>query len=137
MHEMAHLSAAGSLARGGMQLSYQIGPDGKPYAVGGSVQIDTSKGSTPEETLAKAAQIQAAATAPANPSPQDLKVAADARRMAEEARQEIADRQRDSMAQPVEVAAATAETAQGKMVSRIYGAAVYEDPTEQVFKAVA
>ena len=47
-----------------MQLNYQIGPDGKPYAVGGSVQIDTSEGATPEETFDKAAQIEAAAMAP-------------------------------------------------------------------------
>ena len=41
-HEQKHLAAAGDLARGGARYHYQICPDGKPYAVGGEVQIDTS-----------------------------------------------------------------------------------------------
>ncbi len=91
-HEMAHLAAAGSLAMGGMNLVYQTGPDGKPYAVGGSVKIDTSKGATPEETIQKAQKIRAAALAPADPSPQDLQVAARASQMEAEARAELAAR---------------------------------------------
>ena len=96
-HEMAHLAAAGSLARGGMQLQYQVGPDGKAYAVGGSVQIDTSEGSTPHETLQKAQQIISAATAPSDPSPQDLRVAAQARAMMAKAQAEIAEEQRAAL----------------------------------------
>lgn len=136
-HEAAHLAAAGGLARGGMQLSYQIGPDGKPYAVGGSVQIDTSEGSTPQETLKKAAQIEAAATAPANPSPQDLKVAAQARRMAAEARQEIADEQRENQNPPAEGADPTGKDARAEVISRTYGVAVSQDVAEPAFVAVA
>ena len=41
-HEAAHLAAAGSLAIGGASYSYQRGPDGVQYAVGGEVSIDTS-----------------------------------------------------------------------------------------------
>ncbi len=80
-HEAAHLAAAGSLASGGASFSFQKGPDGKFYAIGGEVQIDTSPGSNPQETQSKSRQIRAAALAPADPSPQDLKVAAAASTM--------------------------------------------------------
>ncbi len=89
-HEMSHLAAAGGLASGGMRLTYQTGPDGRQYAVGGSVKIDTSKAGTPEETIQKAQQIRAAALAPSDPSSQDLQVAARASQMEAEARNELA-----------------------------------------------
>lgn len=90
-HEAAHMAAAGGLAKGGARYSYQKGPDGQHYAVGGEVSIDTS-GVTgnPEATLAKANIIQAAALAPADPSSQDRAVAAGAAQMAAAARAEIA-----------------------------------------------
>lgn len=88
-HEQAHLAAAGGLAVSAASFSYQKGPDGRNYAVGGEVQIDTSKGSSPEETVAKMMQVRAAALAPANPSPQDRKVAASASVAMSDARQEI------------------------------------------------
>jgi len=89
-HEMAHVSVGGELVRGGANFDYQTGPDGKRYAVGGEVSIDTSKGRTPEETIPKAQRIRAAALAPADPSPQDNRVAALASRMEMQARQELA-----------------------------------------------
>ncbi len=95
-HEMAHLAAAGGLARGGMSLIYQTGPDGRQYAVGGSVQIDTSKASTPEETIQKAQKIRAAALAPSDPSSQDLQVAARASQMEAEARAELAEKRQSN-----------------------------------------
>lgn len=97
-HEMAHLSASGGLAVGGASFSYQTGPDGKRYAVGGEVNIDTSAGRTPEETLQKAEQIRSAALAPAEPSAQDRKVAAEAGRMAAQARLDIAAAERTEQA---------------------------------------
>lgn len=97
-HEMAHLSASGGLAIGGASFSYQSGPDGKRYAVGGEVNIDTSAGRTPEETLQKAEQIRSAALAPAEPSAQDRKVAAEAGRMAAQARLDIAAAERTEQA---------------------------------------
>lgn len=136
-HERAHLSAAAGLARGGMQLSYQVGPDGRAYAVGGSVQIDTSEGATPQETLVKAARIEAAAMAPAEPSPQDLKVAAQARRMATEARQEIAEEQREAQIPVVEGSSPRGSDSRADVISRVYGAAVSADPAEKAFQAVA
>lgn len=88
-HEQAHKSAAGGLVRGGASYEYTTGPDGKQYAVGGEVKIDTSpvKGN-PDATIRKAQQIQRAATAPAEPSAQDMQVAAQAISMQQEARAE-------------------------------------------------
>ncbi|MFZ5772712.1 MAG: putative metalloprotease CJM1_0395 family protein, partial [Thermodesulfobacteriota bacterium] len=52
-------------------------------------QIDTSKGTTPAETVAKMMRVRAAALAPANPSPQDRKVAQAAALTMSEARLEL------------------------------------------------
>lgn len=89
-HEMAHVAAGGALVVRGAQFEYELGPDGQRYAVGGDVLIDTSPGRTPQETLVKAQRIVATALAPADPSPQDYKVAAEANLMAAQARVEIA-----------------------------------------------
>lgn len=88
-HEMAHLAAAGSYATGGANFQYAKGPDGKQYAVGGEVGIDTGKESTPEATISKMQTVRAAALAPADPSPQDQKVAARASLVITEASQEL------------------------------------------------
>lgn len=89
-HEQAHLSVGGELVRGGASFSYQTGPDQQRYAVAGEVSIDVSPASTPQETIPKAEHIRATALAPADPSAQDQSVAAQAQRMASEARMEIA-----------------------------------------------
>ncbi|MEM9057004.1 MAG: putative metalloprotease CJM1_0395 family protein [Pseudomonadota bacterium] len=90
-HEQAHAAAAGDLALGPPTYEYVRGPDNRQYAVSGQVQIDTSTDpDDPEKNLEKAQRIQRAALAPANPSGQDLSVAADAARMAAEARRELA-----------------------------------------------
>lgn len=88
-HEMAHLAAAGSYATGGAIFQYAKGPDGKRYAVGGEVGIDTGEASTPEATISKMQTVRAAALAPADPSPQDRKVAARASLVIAEASQEL------------------------------------------------
>ncbi|MEP7363658.1 MAG: putative metalloprotease CJM1_0395 family protein [Acidobacteriota bacterium] len=89
-HEQAHLAAAGGYATSGPSFSYQTGPDGVRYAVGGEVGIDTSPVSgNPRATLAKAQAIIAAANAPAEPSSQDRAVAAAAAQMAARAQAEI------------------------------------------------
>lgn len=91
-HEMAHLMAAGALASGGPSYEFQKGPDGKQYAVGGEVKIDTSPvEGDPEATMRKAARIQAAANAPADPSSQDRSVASQAAAMAVRAQAELAE----------------------------------------------
>lgn len=79
-HEMAHIAAGGQYITSGVNFTYQQGPDGKNYAVGGEVRIDTSPvPGDPEATIKKMNKVKSAALAPADPSPQDLKVAADAR----------------------------------------------------------
>ena len=89
-HEQAHKAAAGGYATSGPTYEYQSGPDGKRYAVGGEVGIDTSPVSgDPEATIRKAQVIRRAALAPAEPSSQDQRVAAQAARMEAEARQEL------------------------------------------------
>lgn len=89
-HEQAHLSASGGLATSGASFTYERGPDGVNYAVGGEVSINTSPGKTPQETLSRAERIRAAALAPADPSGQDRAVAAAAAGMAYQARAELA-----------------------------------------------
>jgi hypothetical protein len=65
--------------RGGAHFEYQVGPDGKKYAVGGEVSIDTSEiPDNPNATIQKMSTVQRAAMAPADPSPQDRAVAAQA-----------------------------------------------------------
>ncbi|MCE1239810.1 MAG: catalase [Azonexaceae bacterium] len=113
-HEQAHLAAAGGLAVSGASYSYQRGPDGKNYAIGGEVGIDVSPGSTPEETLAKAERIRAAALAPANPSGQDRAVAAQAASMAQEAQADKATRGNEN--------AANGEVDRSAAVNRAYSA---------------
>jgi hypothetical protein len=88
-HEAAHMAAGAGIVRGGASFSYQTGPDGKDYAVGGEVSIDTGEGKTPQETIAKMERVRAAALAPANPSGQDLRVAAEAASKAAKARSEV------------------------------------------------
>ncbi len=88
------MAAAGGLVTSGASYTYQRGPDGARYAIGGEVGIDTSPGRTPQETLDRATQIQAAALAPAEPSGQDLAVAAKAQQMALQARIEMAHQSR-------------------------------------------
>jgi hypothetical protein len=90
-HEAAHQAAAGAHAKGGASFEYTTGPDGRRYAVGGEVQIDTSAvEGDPEATIAKMRQLQAAALAPADPSAQDRQVAAGAAAKIQEARSEQA-----------------------------------------------
>ncbi|GAB5381823.1 MAG: putative metalloprotease CJM1_0395 family protein [Aliiglaciecola sp.] len=88
-HEQAHASVGGQYA-GSPSYEFESGPDGRQYAVGGEVSIDISEENTPEETVRKMQQVRAAALAPADPSPQDLRVASEATQIATEARSDIA-----------------------------------------------
>jgi hypothetical protein len=91
-HEQAHLAAAGPYAQGAPQYEFQRGPDGRSYAVGGEVSIDTSAvAGDPEATIRKMQQLQAAANAPAEPSGQDRQVAAKAAQQLQAARAELAE----------------------------------------------
>jgi hypothetical protein len=97
LHESQHMSAGGSLVSGGMRLEYATGPDGGKYAVGGEVSIDISSGSTPEETVSKMQQVKAAALAPAEPSGQDMAVAAQATQMEMDALREITSKKAEEL----------------------------------------
>ena len=90
-HEQAHVAAGGQYVRGGIQYDYQTGPDGRQYAVGGEVSIDTSEVSgDPGASLRKAQAIRRAAMAPSEPSSHDHQAAAAAARMEAKARREQA-----------------------------------------------
>ncbi|CAK0764271.1 hypothetical protein CCP3SC1_420001 [Gammaproteobacteria bacterium] len=96
-HEAAHLATAGGLAQGGPHFTYQRGPDGQIYAIGGSVSIDVSPVSgDPSATINKARIIRSAALAPTEPSGQDQAVAAAAAQMAQKAQHEISQQQTGS-----------------------------------------
>jgi len=88
-HEQAHQSAGAGLT-GSASYTYTTGPDGKRYAVGGEVSIDTSpKRNDPSGTIQKMQQVIAAALAPADPSGQDRAVAAQASSAMATARMEL------------------------------------------------
>lgn len=97
-HENAHKAAAGQHARGGPTYEFERGPDGRRYAVGGEVQIDTSAvPNDPDATILKMRQVRRAALAPAEPSPQDRRVASEASQQESAARREkLAQRQAES-----------------------------------------
>jgi hypothetical protein len=93
-HEQAHVAAGGAYVRGGASFSTQRGPDGRQYAVGGEVQIDTSAvPGDPAATIRKMQVVRSAALAPANPSAQDRSVAAQASSTENEARAELREEQ--------------------------------------------
>lgn len=123
-HEQAHLAAAAGLAMSGASYTYQRGPDGVSYAIGGEVKIDTSPGKTPEETVQRAQRIKAAAMAPAEPSGADRAVAAKAAQMEAEARAELASRHEEDGSQAEEGAGSAAPAASSRQaqVERHYGA---------------
>lgn len=87
-HEAAHKSAGGTIT-GPVSYSYTRGPDGKNYITGGEVPISVSPGKTPQETISRMQQVIRAALAPADPSPQDRAVAAQAATQQQEARQQL------------------------------------------------
>ncbi len=95
-HEQAHAAVGGQLA-GSPSYTFERGPDGVSYAVGGEVSISSGKvPGDPEATLANARIVQQAALAPAEPSPQDRRVAADAAQLQQQAIQEIAQQAQEA-----------------------------------------
>lgn len=87
-HEQAH-AAVGGIHVGQPAFEFEKGPDGKRYAVEGEVQIDVSVvNGDPLATMAKMKQVYAAAMAPVDPSMADIRVAAEAMRKYNQAREE-------------------------------------------------
>lgn len=100
-HEQAHSAVGGNYA-GGPTYTFKRGPDGRSYAVGGEVSIDVSAiANDPAATLRKMEQVQRAALAPAEPSGQDFRVAAQAQVLAAQARVDLAAQQRDAAASAI------------------------------------
>jgi len=71
LHESLHSSLLGK----NVSYRYQIGPDGKLYAIGGETKLDTTLPKNPKEALYKIDQIKKAATASPNLSNADLNIA--------------------------------------------------------------
>ena len=143
-HELAHARVGGQYA-GAPTYEFQYGPDGRRYAVGGEVQIDISKESSPEKTLQKMEQVIASAMAPQQPSAQDIRVANQARQIASEARAELSaermspekkvEGQPESQVQPVihlhRESLAQRETLATEAVSESVGLASESQPVSQ------
>lgn len=100
-HEQAHAAVGGAFA-GAPKYQFERGPDGVNYAVGGEVPIDVSPASTPEATISKMQAVRRAALAPAEPSPQDRRVAQEAIAAEARARQEMVQEQRIESQQAAE-----------------------------------
>ncbi len=98
-HEQAHVAAGGAYVTGGPTYNYTRGPDGRQYAVGGEVQIDSSPvADDPAATIRKMQVVRSAALAPAEPSAQDRAVAAEAAQTENRARADLRDRQTEERA---------------------------------------
>jgi hypothetical protein len=113
-HESAHIAAGGRYITGGASYTYQKGPDGGQYAVGGEVGIDSSPvPGKPEETAEKMRIVRAAALAPSDPSAADLSVAASAAQVEAEALSEIAQERSDVASRYAEEGAAGGSRGRG------------------------
>ena len=130
-HELAHKSVGGGLASAAT-FTYQQGPDGKQYAIGGEVQIQLSPGDTPEETLRRAQQVMSAATAPANPSAADLRAASMASNMEQEARAQQAQEQMEAAQEATIKAQKEAESVQAAQSEPLNGGRLPEEEITQL-----
>lgn len=93
-HEQAHQAVGGQYA-GSVSFTFQRGPDGNQYAVGGEVSIDLSPvQGDPQATIEKMRTVRAAAMAPAEPSSQDRAVAAQAMQLMLQAQMEMSAEQK-------------------------------------------
>lgn len=80
IHEMSHAAALGMYA-GRIHYNYEVGPDGKAYAVGGYTEVNTMPASNKELALAQARTIRRAAMAAGEASGGDRAAAAQASAM--------------------------------------------------------
>jgi hypothetical protein len=78
-HEMQHYTTAGDAALGAPCYELVTASNGRSYAVAGHVKVDCSEiPGDPRKTIEKMERVWRAALAPATPSAQDQRVAADA-----------------------------------------------------------
>lgn len=97
-HENAHKAMGGQYA-GSASYEYTTGPDNKRYIDGGEVSIHTPSTSDPEEAKRINETVRKAALAPAQPSGQDLAVAASAAQKIAQAESEIAKNRAEEASQ--------------------------------------
>lgn len=89
-HERMHQLALGAYASSGISYTTRRGPDGAQVVTGGSIKADlTPVPGDPRASLRKANAVRNAALAPGSPSAADMRVAAEAYRLAAEAKQEL------------------------------------------------
>ncbi|MBI3187025.1 MAG: catalase [Gammaproteobacteria bacterium] len=96
-HEAAHIAVGRQYVVSGPSYTYQQGPDGRSYAIGGEVQLDVAEEAEAQATLDKAETVRRAALAPVEPSAQDRQVAARASQLAAQARLSIAMERREEI----------------------------------------
>ncbi|MDN5108208.1 putative metalloprotease CJM1_0395 family protein [Aliarcobacter butzleri] len=72
-HEQTH--ASGVATTSAINYNYQVGPDGKLYAIGGSVRFDTSIPKDPQSAKVKMDQLQSASSSVSSLSGADASIA--------------------------------------------------------------
>ncbi|MCG3652149.1 hypothetical protein L5F32_07680 [Aliarcobacter butzleri] len=72
-HEQTH--ASGAATTSAINYNYQVGPDGKLYAIGGSVRFDTSIPKDPQSAKVKMDQLQSASSSVSSLSGADASIA--------------------------------------------------------------
>ncbi len=92
-HEQAHIAALGG---GAAQYTYEVGPDGRRYAVEGEVPVSI-KSSTgdPRATIREARKVAQAAVAPAQPSGADYAARTRALEVERKAREDLREKKRE------------------------------------------
>lgn len=126
-HEQAHAAVGGQYASA-PRYQFQRGPDGVNYAVGGEVSISTGPvAGNPQATIEKAQVVRRAALAPAEPSPQDRRVAAEATNIELNARAELAQQQQEERVSQAEERTASADS--GKEHSASLATPLQENPS--------
>jgi len=139
-HERAHAAVGGQYASA-PRYEYERGPDGVNYAVGGEVSISTGGVSgDPQQTIEKAQVVRRAALAPAEPSAQDRKVAAEATQLEAQARVELAAMAREERVQEQEQLGDLASNETNQEVSAVNEQAItstQSDASNPVQKTIA
>ncbi len=98
-HERTHQAALGPYAASGVQLTTRAGADGERIAVGGRIKADlTPVPGDPRATMRKANAVRRAALAVGSPSAADMRVAAEAYRLARDAADDLEAQRLDTSA---------------------------------------
>lgn len=98
-HERTHQAALGPYAASGVQLTTRTGADGERIAVGGRIKADLDPvPGNPRATMRKANAVRRAALAVGSPSAADMRVAAEAYRLARDAADDLEAQRLDTSA---------------------------------------